>query len=120
MRFLYLIETDHGVRAFPDLVREAVALAVSHVPGRGAQELGGRVALAELTHVELQERVIASKKLARERPRHLRLPGAGRSGKQHGHFWPSLVVQSKSCLTDCVCDKSDRGILTNNVSRGSG
>ena len=56
-----LVEEDDGVRAPADGLGELATLVVAHVSGRGTDELGDRVLLHELGHVEGDEGVLAAK-----------------------------------------------------------
>ena len=78
MRLLDLVEQHHGVGIALDLLGELAALFVADVSGRRANQLGDRMLLHVLGHVEANERVFAAEEELRQRARELGFADARR------------------------------------------
>src|SRR4029079_14962598 len=76
---LDLVEQDHAVVLAAPRLGELPPPAEADVAGRGPDEPRHVVALHELAHVDLDERVLAAEHELGERLRQLRLPDAGRA-----------------------------------------
>ena len=78
MGLLDLVEEHHRVALAPDGLGQLAALVEPDVAGRRPDEAADVVALHELAHVDLDERVLAAEHELGERLGELRLPDAGR------------------------------------------
>ena len=79
---LDLVEQDHGVRAPAHGLGQLAAVAVADVAGRRADQPRDRVRLAELGHVDPDERLLGREQPLRERLDQLGLADAGRAEEQ--------------------------------------
>jgi hypothetical protein len=79
---LDLVEEHHAVRVGPERRDEEPLLLVADIAGRGADELGHRVRLGELGHVEPHEPLFVREEGARQAPGKLGLPHAGRAQEE--------------------------------------
>ena len=77
MRLLDLVEQDDAVVLAADGLGQLAALVEADVAGRRADQSRDVVALHELAHVDLDERVLAAEHELGERLGELRLPDAG-------------------------------------------
>ena len=74
---LDLVEQDHGVALSPDRLGQLAALLEPHVAGRRAHQAADVVALHELAHVDLDERVLGAEEELRQALCQLRLADTG-------------------------------------------
>ena len=68
VRLLDLVEQDHGVALAPHGLGQLAALVEADVAGRRADQAADVVALHELAHVDLDERVLAAEHELGEAP----------------------------------------------------
>ena len=78
---LDLVEEHHGERLAAHLLGELATLFVADVAGRRAEQPRDGVLLAELAHVELDQRVLVTEEEVGQRLGQPRLPDAGRAGE---------------------------------------
>src|SRR4051794_15891035 len=111
VRLLDLVEQDHRERLAPHLLRQLAALLVAHVPGRGTEEPRGGVAVVELAHVDLDERVVLAEQEVRQRLRQLGLTDTGRAGEDERTRRALGVLQTGTRTADRLRDGLDRLFL---------
>jgi hypothetical protein len=111
VRLLDLVEQDDRVRAPADGLGELAALAVPDVAGRRADEPRDRVRLAELAHVDPDERVLRGEEALGQGLDELGLPHARRAEEQEGPERLVALAESDARAADRVGDGGHRGLL---------
>ena len=100
VRLLDLVEQHHRERLAPHLLGELAALLVADVPGRGTEEPRGGVAVVELAHVDLDERVVLAEQEVRQRLGQLGLTHTGRAGEDERARRALRVLQTGAGAAD--------------------
>mmetsp|Transcript_1391 Transcript_1391/g.4210 ORF Transcript_1391/g.4210 Transcript_1391/m.4210 type:complete len:200 (-) Transcript_1391:440-1039(-) len=104
MRLLDLVEKHEAVGLSPDAVRELTLLVITHIAWRAADELGDRVALHELAHVQADHRVVAAVVRLRQRLAQLRLANTRRAAKYEGGQGPVRIREAGPRSPDSLGD----------------
>ncbi len=107
---LDLVEEDDGERLAADLLGQLAALFVTHVSGRRTEETRHRVLLAELRHVEGDQRVLVTEEELGERLGQLGLTDTGRAGEDERTTGTLRVLQTGTRTTDRLRERLD-GVL---------
>ena len=81
VRLLDLVEQHHAERLAPHLLGQLAALVVADVAGRRTDEPRHGVAVVELGHVELDQRVVVAEQELGQRLGQLGLTDTGRAGE---------------------------------------
>ena len=92
---LDLVEQDDRVGPAADRLGEPAAFLVADVAGRGADQPGDVVPLAELAHVEADHRRLAVEEELGQRLGQLGLADAGRAQEQERADRPVRVLQAR-------------------------
>ena len=95
MRLLDFVQQDDGVRVALHALGELAALFVAHVAGRRTDQLGDRVLLHELRHVEADQALLAAEQEAGQRARDFGLADAGGSQEQERTGRPVARLQAR-------------------------
>mmetsp|Transcript_88979 Transcript_88979/g.212396 ORF Transcript_88979/g.212396 Transcript_88979/m.212396 type:complete len:205 (-) Transcript_88979:2053-2667(-) len=95
VRLLHLVEEHQGVGTTADSFCEGAALAVAHVPGRGPQELGDRVLLHELAHVQPDHRLRGPEEAGGQLLAQLCLAHPRGAAEHEGGDGPARVPQAR-------------------------
>ena len=109
-----LVEQHDGERLAADLLSELTALFVTDVAGRRTEEPRNSVLLAELTHVEADERVFFAEEELSQSLGKLRLTHTGRTGEDERTTWTLRILQARASTTDRLAQRMDCLLLTNN------
>ena len=94
-----------------DRLGQLAALVEADVAGRRADEAADVVALHELAHVDLDERVLAAEHELGERLGELRLPDAGRAEEDERADRALRVLEAGAGAADGLGDDLDRLLL---------
>ena len=105
---LDLVEEHHGERLAPHLLGELAALLVADVAGRRAEQPRDGVLLAELGHVELDQRVLVAEQELGQRLGQLGLTDAGRAGEDERAAGTLRVLQAGTGAPDRLRQRLDR------------
>ncbi|OPY90970.1 MAG: hypothetical protein A4E72_00390 [Syntrophus sp. PtaU1.Bin208] len=81
MGLLNFIEEQHGIRRFPDILGQKAAFLITHIAGRGADQLGDRMLLLIFTHIIAME---WNPQRGRQLAGQLRLADPRRANQQEG------------------------------------
>ena len=100
MGLLDLVKEYDGVGPATYRLGQLTALIVTHVSGRGTNELGDLVALYELRHVEGDERVLATKEELGERLGELGLADTGGSEEDERASGTTGVLEGRAAAPD--------------------
>ena len=111
MRLLDLVEQDHAVVLAPDGFGQLAALVEADVAGRRPDQPRHVVALHELAHVDLDERVLAAEHELGEGLGQLGLPDAGRAEEDERADRALRVLEARACAADGLRDDADRLLL---------
>ena len=108
---LDLVEQDDAVALAADRLGQLAALVEADVAGRRADEPAHVVALHELAHVDLDERVLAAEHELGERLGELGLPDAGRAEEDERADRALRVLEAGAGAADGLRDDLDRLLL---------
>ena len=111
VRLLDLVEEDDRVALAADGLGQLPAFVEADVAGRRADEPAHVVALHELAHVDLDERVLAAEHELGERLGELRLPDAGGAEEDERADRPLGILEAGAGATDGLRDDADRLFL---------
>ena len=116
VRLLDLVEEDHAVVLAPDGLGQLAALVEADVAGRRADETADVVALHELAHVDLDERVLAAEHELGERLGELRLADAGRAQEDERADRALRILEPGAGAADGLGDDLDRLLLADDAA----
>ena len=102
-----LVEQHDGERLAADLLSELTALFVTDVAGRRTEEPRNSVLLAELTHVEADQRVFFAEEELSQSLGKLRLTNTGRTGEDERTTWTLRILQARASTTDRLAQRMD-------------
>src|SRR5207237_3757537 len=111
MGLLDLVEEHDRVALAADRLGQLAALVEADIAGRGADEAADVVALHELAHVDLDERVLAAEHDLGKRLCELRLPDAGRAEEDERADRSLGILEPRSSPADGLRDDLDRLLL---------
>ena len=111
VRLLDLVEQDDRVRVALHLLGELTAFFVPDVSGRRADQLGDRVLLHVLRHVEADERVVAAEEEVGERAGELGLADAGRTEEHEAADRPVRVLEAGARAANGARERRNRLLL---------
>ena len=116
VRLLDLVEQDHAVALAAHRLGQLAALVEADVAGRRADEPRHVVALHELAHVDLDERVLAAEHELGERPRQLGLADPGGPHEDERADRPLRVLEPGPRAPDGAADRVDRLLLADDAA----
>ena len=112
---LDLVEQHHGERLAAHLLGQLAALFVPDVAGRGAEQPRDGVLLAELRHVELDQRVLVAEQELGERLGQLGLTDTGRAGEDERATGALRVLQAGAGTADRLRQRLDGVLLADDA-----
>ena len=110
VRLLDFVQQDHRVRIALHLLGELTALFVPDVSRRRSNQLGDRVLLHVLGHVEADQRVVAAEQEVRQGARQFGLADTGRAEKHEAPNGPVRVLEPCARAPDRARQRRD-GLL---------
>src|SRR4051794_6870507 len=104
---LDLVEENHRERLAPNLLGQLATLVVTDVTRRGTDEPGNGESGVELTHVDLDERVVLTEQELRQRLRQLRLTDTRGPGEDEGTTRTARFLEARTRAPDRRADALD-------------
>src|SRR5579862_6867669 len=111
MRLLDFIEEDNAVRGALDALGELSTFFVAHVSRRRADQLGDRVLLHELGHIEADESLFSAEHELRQGAGDFGLADASRSEEQERANGAVRVLQAGTRTADGASQRADGLVL---------
>jgi hypothetical protein len=115
VRLLDLVEQHHAVALATNRLGQLAALVVADVAGRGTDEPGHVVALHELAHVDLHERVLGAEHELGQRLGQLGLADAGGAHEDERADRPLGILQAGARAAHRPADGGDRLLLADDA-----
>eukprot|EP00976_Prorocentrum_cordatum_P070015 1179774-Prorocentrum_minimum.AAC.2 len=115
VRLLDLVQEHHTEGLAAHRLRERAARAEAHVAGGGADELGHRVALHVLGHVQAHDALLAAKVLLGQRLGELRLAHAGGPREEHGGDGAGGVLEPDARAAERARHRCHRVVLSDDA-----
>ncbi len=115
MSFFDFIKHDDRVRSAANGLSQLAGFLVADVTRRRTDETRHRMALHELRHIELHQRILTAKEEFRQRFGELRLANPGRSQENKGPDRSSRVFEASSRAAHGFGDSLKRLALTDNA-----
>src|SRR5579875_292981 len=115
VRLFDLVEEHHAIRLAPHRLGELTAFLVPDIAGRRADQLGCRVLLHHLRHVDADHRVLGAEEVAGKRLGQLGLADAGRSREDETANRPQRILQADPRAADGLANRLHRLVLTDHA-----